>query len=158
MKNKTITTIANLSFNPNNGLILNKLTGHTYSSQDQNYVRLRCDGKTTTAHRLMFEKFHGPIPDGYVVDHINGIKNDNRLENLRVATVSENGLNRHRPNKNNTSGARTPGVSYSKTMKKYRVTMIIDGKQQCYGFFNKLEDAEQQATLARTAIFTTDKL
>ena len=33
---------------------------------------------------------HGPIPDGMDLDHINGIRNDNRIENLRIATRAEN--------------------------------------------------------------------
>ena len=50
-------------------------------------------------HRLIWEAFNGPIPDGYVVDHINGDKKDNRLENLQLLTWSENLLKYHRVDK-----------------------------------------------------------
>ncbi|CAH9016243.1 putative homing endonuclease [Vibrio phage 275E43-1] len=39
----------------------------------------------------MWKHFKGKIPEGKVVDHINGIKTDNRLCNLRLLSVSENG-------------------------------------------------------------------
>ena len=42
------------------------------------------------AHRLMAETWIGPIPDGYEVNHKNGIKTDNRLENLEIVTRVEN--------------------------------------------------------------------
>lgn len=44
-------------------------------------------------HRIVWETFNGDIPTGYEIDHINTIKTDNRLENLRICTKSENMLN-----------------------------------------------------------------
>lgn len=41
-------------------------------------------------HRVVYEAFNSPIPDGYGIDHVNTIRDDNRLENLRVATPKEN--------------------------------------------------------------------
>lgn len=41
-------------------------------------------------HRLVYEAFVGPITEGYVIDHINNIKSDNRLKNLQMLTVAEN--------------------------------------------------------------------
>lgn len=46
--------------------------------------------RTFVAHRLLWEAFVGPIPEGLVMNHKNGIKHDNRLENLEVVTVAEN--------------------------------------------------------------------
>ena len=57
-------------------------------------VRLSKDGivKDMTIHKLVYCVFHDMlnIPDGYVIDHINACKTDNRLENLRLITLSEN--------------------------------------------------------------------
>lgn len=43
-----------------------------------------------TVHRLVWETFNGPIPEGYEIDHANHVRNDNRLENLRCVTHLEN--------------------------------------------------------------------
>jgi hypothetical protein len=43
-------------------------------------------------HRVVWETFKGPIPEGFVVDHINDDKSDNRLENLQLLTPKENTL------------------------------------------------------------------
>lgn len=57
-------------------------------------VRLSKDGiaKDMTIHKLVYCVFHNMlnIPDGYVIDHINACKTDNRLENLHLITLSEN--------------------------------------------------------------------
>jgi len=44
----------------------------------------------TGAHRLVYRHFHGPIPGGVTINHLNGKKDDNRPENLEIATYSEN--------------------------------------------------------------------
>lgn len=51
------------------------------------------NGKTVLVHRLVYETFIGSIPEGYVIDHINTIRDDNRLENLRCVTPKENNNN-----------------------------------------------------------------
>lgn len=44
-------------------------------------------------HRVIYETFIGPIPDGFEIDHINTVRDDNRLENLRCVTCKENNNN-----------------------------------------------------------------
>lgn len=46
--------------------------------------------KNKLVHRLVYEAFNGTIPEGLQIDHINGVKNDNRLVNLRCVTPREN--------------------------------------------------------------------
>lgn len=54
------------------------------------YDYVSIGGKAKLLHRLMWESFNGEIPDGMEIDHINTIRTDNRLDNLRLATPKEN--------------------------------------------------------------------
>ena len=58
-------------------------------------VSLYRDGvqKQFTVHRLVWNAFNGAIPDGKEIDHINTVRDDNRLENLRIVTPRENSNN-----------------------------------------------------------------
>lgn len=47
-------------------------------------------------HRIVWETFNGDIQNDLTVDHINHIRNDNRLENLQLLTRVENGIKRHK--------------------------------------------------------------
>jgi len=51
------------------------------------YLMFRLKGKAYLVHRVIWELHYGKIPDGLVIDHINHIKDDNRIENLRLLTV-----------------------------------------------------------------------
>lgn len=65
------------------------------------YIRVRVDGQHYSAHRLAWLFVHGTMPSS-CVDHINGDKTDNRIENLREATRQQNGMNTPRPSTNTT--------------------------------------------------------
>jgi hypothetical protein len=53
------------------------------------YIHIRVDGKNYQEHRLAWLYVHGKFPDN-CIDHINGIKDDNRISNLRDVTTQEN--------------------------------------------------------------------
>ena len=55
--------------------------------------------KSFTSHRFLYECFHGKITDKRVVDHINNIRIDNRLDNLQLLTPSENTKKDHKGGK-----------------------------------------------------------
>ncbi|HEV2376219.1 MAG TPA: HNH endonuclease [Streptosporangiaceae bacterium] len=57
-------------------------------------VVLRQNGRSVNmpVHQLVVEAFHGPIPEGMEVRHLNGNRRDNRVENLRAGTKAENTL------------------------------------------------------------------
>jgi HNH endonuclease/AP2 domain len=78
-----------------------------------------------------------------IVDHINGNRLDNRAENLRLVTKSENAINCGKANGDSSSGFR--GVSYSKPSKKWRAYATYKGKRSHLGFFN----TDVEAALAR---------
>ena len=89
------------------------------------------------AHRVIWCMAHGEWPEG-IVDHKNGYRANNRLENLRVTTVAEN----HRNQKlraNNTSGHM--GVSWDKRDRKWQAQIMRDGRRMHLGYFARIEDA-----------------
>lgn len=62
------------------------------------------------AHRLVWQYFHGDIPAGMCINHKNGVKNDNRPENLEVATYSENISHAYAMNLADEHGERNPAA------------------------------------------------
>lgn len=69
---------------------LDKLVQVKPTVDKDGYLRLNIKNTTVSVHRLVYETFIGEIPDGYEIDHINNIRNDNRLSNLRCVTHTEN--------------------------------------------------------------------
>ena len=92
--------------------------------------------KTHKIHRLVAEHYIPNPENKKCVDHINRIKTDNRLENLRWATVSENGQNRT-INKDNTSGHKY--ISYTKRDNKWKFEKRINKKKTQRGFKSKID-------------------
>jgi hypothetical protein len=69
-------------------------TGAQNRRKDTSYHVLTIDGKKLYAHRAAWLHVHGHIPDGMVIDHINGNGLDNRLCNLRAVSQAVNQRNR----------------------------------------------------------------
>lgn len=63
------------------------------TKRNDGYLCVMINRKRYRVHRLIAETFLGEIPEGCQVDHINRIRHDNRLENLRIVTKSENQRN-----------------------------------------------------------------
>lgn len=61
--------------------------------------------RKTSEHRLVWEYFNGPIQDDLEIDHVNGIRDDNRIENLRLANRNQNCHNR-KINANSVTGVK----------------------------------------------------
>ena len=98
-------------------------------------------------HRLIYFMFHKKFPK--LVDHINGNKLDNRIENLREATRSENLLNQKR-RKNNQSGIKN--VSFHTKSQKWRIQFRVNKKNYSYGSFDSLEEAAKVAKQKRNEL------
>lgn len=109
------------------------------------YRRVMHKGKRYLVHRLIFFIHHGYMPE--FVDHKNGIKNDNRIKNLREANHAQNQQNVG-ISKRNKSGFKN--VCWRKDINKWAVTISIDNKNRHFGFYEKLEDAAQVAKEVRS--------
>jgi len=81
-----------LSYNPVTGYFTKHTTvGKKVRSGDRVYISVTIGGRQYQAHRLAWYLYYGREPrEGYEVDHINGDKGDNRIENLRELTHSQN--------------------------------------------------------------------
>ena len=109
------------------------------------YVVIGINGKIYRAHRLAWLYIYGAWPNDQI-DHINGVKNDNRLCNLRECNQSENNYNRKMP-KNNTSGVK--GVVFNKPRKKWQVQLKINKQIKWFGLFEDFDLAALVADEAR---------
>ena len=87
-------------------------------------------------HRVIFAFHHGYLPK--FVDHINGIRDDNRIENLRPATRLQQNLNT-KVRKDNATGIK--GVSFRKDRKKWQARIKHAGKEMHLGFFDDIGEA-----------------
>ena len=101
------------------------------------YISIHIDGRHYPAHRLawLFVYGHWPEKD---IDHINGIRTDNRLKNLRDVTRRENAKNRAMRS-DNTSGI--TGVSFDKNAGKWKAEIWHCGKRKNLGRFANYDDA-----------------
>ena len=88
-------------------------------------------------HRLIYEAHYGSIPDKMFIDHIDNNKQNNNIENLRLATNSQNKMNT-KTYKNNLSGYK----NISKTKwNTYKVEITINNKTVYQKNFKTLEEA-----------------
>ena len=95
------------------------------------------DGRLLLAHRVLWALVSGAWPEGQL-DHKNGDKQDNRLENLRAVSHKENHKNVSR-RVDNTSGA--CGVTWDRVNKKWRAQIVVDGVLRHIGRFVSFDDA-----------------
>lgn len=114
------------------------------------YWRIQIDKRRYQAHRLAWLYVHGYFPD-VQIDHRNGDRMDNRLDNLRLATNKQNHEN-VALRSDNGSGHR--GVHWSKTRNKWVVQIGHMNKQHHVGIFTSLDDAVVASRKARDAHFT----
>lgn len=103
------------------------------------YQVIALGGKRYSAHRLIWVYFNGLIPPDFDIDHINGIKDDNRIENLRLCKHAENMQNRRKAHSNSSTGFL--GVWYEKSRKKYVARIALDNKDKYLGRFDTAEEA-----------------
>ena len=109
------------------------------------YLFIRINKKQYLAHRLAWLYVNGNWPKD-MIDHIDGIRNNNKISNLRQASRTENQQN-SKLSKRNTSGIK--GISWHKASKKWQVAFKINGKSKTFGYFNDLELAELVVNEAR---------
>lgn len=94
-------------------------------------------GKSYPEHRIIWYWVHGSFPKGQI-DHINHVRDDNRISNLREVSISENARNRKRNTKSRTGEV---GIWYNKRTKKYIAQIRVNGKKVFQKAFDDVDDA-----------------
>jgi HNH endonuclease/AP2 domain len=112
------------------------------------YWYIMIDGKSYLAHRLAWLYVHGYFPEE--LDHINRIRSDCRIVNLREATRSQGRMNSsvHRDNR---SGFK--GVSWDKRADKYRAQIAFRGKNVQLGSFGTAREAAMAYDYVAVRVF-----
>lgn len=96
------------------------------------YIRGYLLGKMLLEHRLIWLYHYGEWPKDQL-DHINGIRSDNRIENLREVTISQNSYNQ----KHNGGKSRYKGVTTgTQRSKPWRAHITLNGKTRHLGYFD----------------------
>ena len=114
-------------------------------SADKNgYLQIKISEVNYYSHRLALLYVTGINHRGHV-DHINGIKLDNRLDNLRMVTGSVNGQNRKQCNTNSSTGV----LGVHKKREKFRARITVERTEINLGVFDTPEDAHQAYLTAK---------
>ena len=117
------------------------------------YIYIRIDSILYSAHRLIWMWHHNQDPDKLQIDHINGCRSDNRIENLRLCTQQKNMCNRTKLQSNNTSGI--TGVYWWKPSKSWKATICVNNKFIYLGYFKTIEEAAAARQAAELEYFGT---
>lgn len=112
----------------------NTTVGHLTAN---GYLTTSLGKKKYLVHRLIFMHKLGYFPEQ--IDHINHIKTDNSWDNLREVCNRENSIN---CSLSSNSTSKVNGVSYIKSLNKYRAYIYIQGKQKHLGVFDSLDLAK----------------
>ena len=102
------------------------------------YLYVSVHGRLYPVHRIVMLMCYGFYGEGLDVDHINHVRNDNRLCNLRFVTGSENNRNKSVSSRNTTG---VTGVYFYKKLQKCVARISVDWKIIHLGYFETLEEA-----------------
>lgn len=117
--------------------------GDTVSTRIANgYMSMMVNQKSFRVHRVVFYLSYGIWPGDLHVDHINGDRLDNRPENLRLLTASQN--SRSYRSISSSASSKYRGVSWSKRLKKFGSSIKVYDKSYNLGYFTE----EMEAALA----------
>lgn len=118
---------------PTNSVQVGDIAG---SKGKKGYLLVGLLGRKYLVHRLAWLVFYGEWPKGQV-DHINGVRTDNRMCNLRDVSATVNSMNRNATH--NTSGH--IGVSWMSAARKWRAQICTDGVVTYLGIYANLSTA-----------------
>lgn len=138
------------SYDPETGLFWSLKYNRTVGYVDsRGYVVVEPKGIQFRAHRLAWLYMTGEWPANQI-DHINGVRNDNRWSNLRAATNAENGQNQ-KIRSDNRSGY--TGVRWHSVNRKWQVSIKANGRRH-FWYFDDQQSAIEARLKAEADMFT----
>jgi hypothetical protein len=155
MKNRDWLTIdearKRLAYNPETGSLTwkacrdsTKIGKEAKSLDVCGYVQVNIAGTVVKGHRLAWYIHNGQWPDGHI-DHINGVRNDNRIENLRVVTNAINCQNKRKA----LPSSKTGFLGVVKVYKRYHANIHFNRKKRYIGSFGTPEEAHAAYVIAK---------
>lgn len=118
------------------------------------YGRVGVDGVDYSAHRVIWLLVHGEWPE-HEIDHIDRNPINNKIENLRAATRTENNHNLGM-RRDNTSGY--PGVYLNRRANKYQAYINVNGKNIYLGLYPTAEEAFTAYMIAKIQYHPTSPI
>ena len=131
-----------------NNAACHRVAGKEAGSFNGNYYTVRVEGNQYFLHKIVYEMHYGEVDTG--VDHKDGDKTNNRIENLRQATKSQNEANTTKRS-TNTSGYK--GVYWLKNAGKWRAKIDFNKQQIHIGLFDSKVEAAIAYNKKATELF-----
>lgn len=126
-----------------------QISGKRYGAISPKVACVEYKGTTHRIHKVVWQIHFGEIPQGKIIDHIDGNPWNNSVSNLRIADAFENAWNA-RKSVRNTSGVK--GVYFSTAHKKWVAEITKRKKRLLVGMFDSLESASVAVVSARQAL------
>lgn len=143
--------VSSISYNPDTGIVVWKnckkssLNGTKLGTFDKDgYLTAKINQVRVRLHRLIWRIYYEEWPSDQI-DHINGIKHDNRIENLRIANNSQNNCNKpvSKRNKLGIKGIRKHGNKYQALICKNKTQILIGSFDSINAAINAYYDASK---------------
>ena len=149
-----------LNYDPDTGVFTWLDTRHNHvkvgsvagTKNDTGYITIKINSSSYKAHRLAWIYMHGNIPKSMQVDHINGIRDDNRYENIRLAKGHGEQAQNRRKRADNNSGF--VGVNWHNAAKRWHARICVKGVRYDLGFFDTPEEANKEYVKAKIRFHT----
>jgi len=113
--------------------LISKYKWWIYYNGTCEYARTRINNKEITMHRLIMS-----VKSNQQIDHVNNNGLDNRKENLRIATKSQNAMNIYKTRQHSST---YKGVGWHKQRQKWRARITLNGHEYYLGLFEVEKDA-----------------
>lgn len=140
-----------LAYDPETGKLTWKMLRNTLRVGEEaksldvaGYVQVNIAGTVIKGHRLAWFLHYGAWPDGHI-DHINGVRDDNRIANLRVVTNAINCQNKRKALPKSKTGI----LGVVKVGERYQANIHFNRKKRYLGTYSTADEAHQVYVLAK---------